>query len=44
MESHEEQGKLIQEHLENVNMEPWSKMYLFKVFVNPLKEIQKKIK
>ncbi len=40
----EEQGKLIQEHLENVNMEPWFNVYLFRVFVNPLKEIKKKTK
>lgn len=44
MERHEEQGKLIQEHLENVNMELWFNVYLFKIFVNPLKEIKKKIK
>ena len=40
----EEQGKSIQEHLENVNMEEWFNVYLFKVFVNPLKEIKKKNK
>ena len=44
MERHEEQGKSIKEHLENVNMEQWFNVYLFKVFVNPLKEIKKKIK
>lgn len=44
MERNDDRGKLIQEYLENVNMEPWFNVYLFKVFVNPLKEIKKKIK
>ena len=41
MERHEKQGKLIHEHLENSNMAPWFNVYLFKVFVNALKEIKK---
>lgn len=44
MERHEKQGKLILEHLEKINTEEWFTIYLFKVFVNPLKEIKKKIK
>jgi len=40
----EERGKLIQEHLENVNMEGLFNVYSFKVSVNPLKEIKKKNK
>ncbi|MFB5604626.1 MAG: hypothetical protein ACE5RQ_03470 [Nitrosopumilus sp.] len=30
----EENGKLIQEHLENINMDPW--YFIYQVYVNPL--------
>lgn len=41
METAAEQGKIIQEHLEKVNMEPW--FYIYQVYVNPPEE-KKKIK
>lgn len=29
----EDNGKLIQEHLENINMDPW--YFIYQVYVNP---------
>ena len=36
------EGKLIQEHLENINMEPW--YYIYQVYVNPPDRSKKKTK
>ena len=33
-------GKLIQEHLENINMDPW--YYIYQVYVNPKTNDKKK--
>ncbi len=33
------EGKIIQEHLENVNMDAW--YYIYQVYVNPTKDIKK---
>ncbi len=35
-------GKIIQKHLENVNMDPW--YYIYQVYVNPPDESEKKTK
>jgi len=35
-------GKIIQEHLENINMEPW--YYIYQVYVNPPDRSKKKTK
>ena len=35
-------GKIIQEHLENVNMDPW--YYIYQVYVNPSVGSKKKTK
>lgn len=40
-EPHEE-GKLIQEHLENINMDPW--YYIYQVYVNPPQKSSEKPK
>jgi len=32
-------GKIIQEHLENVNMDAW--YYIYQVYVNPTRDIKK---
>ena len=40
-EPHEE-GKIIQEHLENVNMDPW--YYIYQVYVNPTQKSSEKPK
>ena len=34
------EGKIIQEHLENINMEPW--YYIYQVYVNPPDKAKKK--
>jgi len=36
------EGKIIQEHLENVNMDPWD--YIYQVYVNPPDRSKKKTK
>jgi hypothetical protein len=36
------EGKIIQEHLENINMDPW--YYIYQVYVNPPDRSKKKIK
>ncbi len=36
------EGKIIQEHLENVNMDPW--YYIYQVYVNPPDRSKKKTK
>jgi len=36
------EGKIIQEHLENVNMDPW--YYIYQVYVNPHVGSKKKTK
>ncbi len=35
-----EDGKIILEHLENVNMDPW--YYIYQVYVNPQGKTEKK--
>ncbi|MDH3611099.1 MAG: hypothetical protein OEM79_04985 [Nitrosopumilus sp.] len=35
-----EEGKLIQEHLENINMDPW--YFIYQVYVNPNRKVEKK--
>ncbi len=34
------EGKIIQEHLENINMDPW--YYIYQVYVNPPDKSKKK--
>ncbi len=34
------EGKIIQEHLENINMDPW--YYIYQVYVNPPDKNKKK--
>jgi len=36
------EGKIIQEHLENINMDPW--YYIYQVYVNPPDKSKKKTK
>lgn len=36
-----EKGKIIQEHLENINMDPW--YFIYQVYVNPASKVEKKI-
>ncbi len=36
------EGKIIQEHLENINMDPW--YYIYQVYVNPPDRSKKKTK
>ncbi len=36
-----DEGKIILEHLENVNMDPW--YYIYQVYVNPQDKSKKKI-
>jgi len=36
------EGKIIQEHLENINMDPW--YYIYQVYVNPPVGNKKKTK
>ena len=36
------EGKIIQEHLENINMDPW--YYIYQVYVNPPVGNEKKTK
>jgi len=36
------EGKIIQKHLENINMEPW--YYIYQVYVNPPDKDKKKTK
>jgi hypothetical protein len=35
-----DEGKVIQEHLENINMDPW--YYIYQVYVNPSEKSKKK--
>ncbi len=35
-----DEGKIIQEHLENINMDPW--YYIYQVYVNPPDKSEKK--
>jgi len=35
-----EEGKIIQEHLENINMDPW--YIIYQVYVNPASKGEKK--
>ena len=39
---HIDEGKLIQEHLENINMDPW--YFIYQVYVNPPPADKKKPK
>ena len=36
-----DEGKIIQEHLENINMDPW--YFIYQVYVNPTGKSQKKV-
>ena len=38
----ENNGKLIQEHLENINMDPW--YFIYQVYVNPRENDKEKSK
>jgi len=35
----QDEGKIIQEHLENINMDPW--YYIYQNYVNPPEESEK---
>jgi hypothetical protein len=35
-----DEGKIIQEHLENINMDPW--YFIYQVYVNPPEKTEKK--